>query len=1042
MNNNLAHCLTGAAEGQAPALHQRSSGVRSVLVIAPLYRNAGLIEPLFQSLIQAAEDFTAIDGRLLLIVDSPNDVALRIALEKELPSLAKRVPVEVVWNKTNRGFLESINVGFHKAISERRDALILNSDVIVFPGSFREMRDVAYLDNMTGFVSPRSNNATICSLPFEESFRNQDVDAAYETFRYLSAFLPRVRYALTAVGYCMFVKWAVLKEFGVFDSIYGKGYSEENDLVMRANRCGYRAVLANHAFIYHVGGRSFALSDTSPSELDRINSSILISRYPHYPTILRKYLASSAFKAEQILVGLLPDSRGCLHVAFDWRNVGPYFNGTFEAAKQILRHASAAWKDRFAIDVIASESAAVFHGVDSLSNVRVVTPERAGTYAFMIRIGQPFDADAIDWMVNHAAMVVVYMLDTIALDCQHLDTQDLSDIWQHTFDAADVVIYPSKYTQMQFRARFHIPKETIEFFSLLSTTITEYAPVNVPVAPKYDILLIGNHFPHKYLDETIALIVERHPRATVAVLGSTSASGENIVKFGAGFLTESEVDLLYAAARVVLFPSHYEGFGFPVLHALAHKRPIVVRAMPLYDELSAALGGTCNLHQCQTTQEMVDLACSPNLIWSEEGSAPRADSGWGRVIKDLDKGLQRARGRLEFTRLVARFDSMNVRQEVEVPIALPLTATAPAEPTLPDWKHRLVRCINATTVLLTGMAGLVCIVATLLVAARGFTVPQAMPQVGIAGPFDGPAFISRFLLDSLADFSHRTGIVVTANYALHLVTVVSLAWLASEAGYRGRVRMSLAITLPLILMFGAQNYENLVTDFRAEIALGFTATTMAFALLVAYLKRRHTIMLVGVLLSAIVSVFEITSAFVAIVLLCIIGLYQISRILRFPLWKKIETDSSSAKWALVAIFAFPAVVTLTSTIGRYSFEFAPSDLSQYAVAGALAISSVVVLGLARLPIQRRYLSAALLGLCLAGAAFALAASQWNFLLTTEQATTGARPTMSTYRGAASLARGIAEAGAGKRTTSQVLINGTQARCNGHNFWTAAISCRN
>ena len=42
-----------------------------------------------------------------------------------------------------------------------------------------------------------------------------------------------------------------------------------------------------------------------------------------------------------------------------------------------------------------------------------------------------------------------------------------------------------------------------------------------------------------------------------------------------GYLSREEMACLYAAASALVFPSHYEGFGFPVLEAMAHGCPVI-----------------------------------------------------------------------------------------------------------------------------------------------------------------------------------------------------------------------------------------------------------------------------------------------------------------------------------------------------------------------------------------------------------------------------------------------------------------------------------
>ena len=162
-------------------------------------------------------------GSVIDCHQSSDDAPLLKVLGRELPTLEAAVPVELHYNDTNIGFIGSVNFGFAKAIAENRDALILNSDVIVFPGAFSEMRQVAYCDHMIGFVSPRSNNATICSLPNDDSYRHRSVEASRASFEIIARYLPRYRYVPTAVGFCLYIKWVILDEFGVFDPIYGKG---------------------------------------------------------------------------------------------------------------------------------------------------------------------------------------------------------------------------------------------------------------------------------------------------------------------------------------------------------------------------------------------------------------------------------------------------------------------------------------------------------------------------------------------------------------------------------------------------------------------------------------------------------------------------------------------------------------------------------------------------------------------------------------------------------------------------------------------------
>jgi glycosyltransferase involved in cell wall biosynthesis len=53
---------------------------------------------------------------------------------------------------------------------------------------------------------------------------------------------------------------------------------------------------------------------------------------------------------------------------------------------------------------------------------------------------------------------------------------------------------------------------------------------------------------------------------------------------GLGYVSDDELPALYRGAEVFAYPSHFEGFGIPVLEAMASGVPCVVSSHPSLDE--------------------------------------------------------------------------------------------------------------------------------------------------------------------------------------------------------------------------------------------------------------------------------------------------------------------------------------------------------------------------------------------------------------------------------------------------------------------------
>jgi GT2 family glycosyltransferase len=602
------------------------------IVVIPFFRNEHLVGPLFDSLLSCAEELHSIGATVLAINDSPDYSPLSEALRAAVNACAGTLEAEVLVNATNQGFVRSVNQGLTVAMAERRDALLLNSDTRVFQGAFSEMVRVASLDPMIGFVNPRSNNATIASLPVQEAFRHESPDQSYLAFRRLARQMPEYHYVPTAVGFCMLVRNVVLVEFGLLDEAYGAGYNEENDLVMRANRCGYRAVLANHAFVYHDGEASFTTQRRQA--LEAHNAKLLADRYPEYSRGIAQYFNGPTYLADCRLTALLPDSNGRHDVLFDFSDMGSYHNGTIEAAKALLYEFVRTNTGRYNLFVSMHADHARFHGLDGLSGVQVVPVDTDRRFAIGFRVGQPMTIESFLRLDRLAVRTVWFMLDTITWDCLGLCNPDVEPTWSMVFEHADAVIYNSDYTRDQFARRFPSRAGVIHLVSPHSLSPKEYLPSHRPAGCEEFILVAGNAFPHKFVGPTVEALVKAVPDRHIVCIGLEHHDHSMVTCYRSGCLSDDMIESLYARCSFVVFPSHYEGFGFPLLKGMAHEKPVLMRDGPLAREMKHRLGENSNILLYGDTSQLVQIVRDAPPTWQSGQPFPERE-GWSRTAREI-----------------------------------------------------------------------------------------------------------------------------------------------------------------------------------------------------------------------------------------------------------------------------------------------------------------------------------------------------------------------------------------------------------------------
>ena len=176
---------------------------------------------------------------------------------------------------------------------------------------------------------------------------------------------------------------------------------------------------------------------------------------------------------------------------------------------------------------------------------------------------------------------------------------DASEELQHKrefIEQADALVCISRSTADDLE-RFHPGLKTPVVVAPLAVadTFFDARPRRPRGLPESYLLHVGNRAEHKNTDlilRTFAEISGRRPELHLVMSGAgVAGEAERIVELGIAERTHvckvSDADLptLYRHASAFLFPSRYEGFGLPVLEAMAAGCPTVVSDNPALVEV-------------------------------------------------------------------------------------------------------------------------------------------------------------------------------------------------------------------------------------------------------------------------------------------------------------------------------------------------------------------------------------------------------------------------------------------------------------------------
>ncbi len=457
-------------------------------------------------------------------------------------------------------------------------------------------------------------------------------------------------------GFCCWISASALRSVGFFDENLGNFWHEDDDYCVRAIGCGFEVFAVPHAAVVHHGHKSGVAEPGISVGGSPQNQRYLVEKWRRLGLvsengrIVRKTLPRdpATLQTREIVVGV--DARTFYYTDSVTRGIGHYSLNHLLHAAQLRPD----WKF-----VLYGESSEVPKALDRLMALPNVTLKPTEEYSRndvdVLHICDPmnflggFDSPYRIFRAEHST-VTFYDLIPMRLYFPTLHESFRTSYHQRLKQlnlSNAVALAISGYTKQDLIGSAVLPQERIEVIMAGLNQSATKAPITAEriaeVKARLGInkpffLHVGALDPHKNFKTTLNafLACSKSSRCQLVVVGQM----EHYIKAYAdhvkehriknvvftGFIAREDLEALYADAIALMFMSMYEGFGFPVLEAMAHGCPVITTNVTSIPEVA---GDAALLFHPEDVDGVSKGMMS--LMSDEAKRAELREKGWSRA---------------------------------------------------------------------------------------------------------------------------------------------------------------------------------------------------------------------------------------------------------------------------------------------------------------------------------------------------------------------------------------------------------------------------